>query len=116
MANVEWRENRAGCQAALATPDAVDAMRHIGDLIHIRAEEIAPVVTGAYAFGLPGKPGVTGGGFHVDAAVRDGVASVRVTNNVHRGSFGYAIALEFGNSRVRKQRILGRALDALNLA
>jgi hypothetical protein len=108
--------NPAGIKAMLATPAMVDAMDHIGQLIRIRAEAIAPVVTGAYAFGLEGGPGVTGGGFHVDAGIHEGVARVRVINDVHRGTYGYGQALEFGTRHMRKQRILGRALDALNLA
>jgi hypothetical protein len=111
-----FAQNRAGMAAMLRTPRAVKTVEHIGDLIRIRAEAIAPVQTGAYAFGLPGPPGVTGGGFHVDAGIRNGVASVRVSNNVRRGSYAYGAALEFGNARIKKQRILGRALDAVNLA
>jgi hypothetical protein len=123
VADVEWRENRAGCLAALATPDAVDAMRHIGDLIRIRAEEIAPVDTGAYAFGVESGKGARDGGFKVEAGIRDGTASVRVINRVRSApsknwpnGYGYGLGLERGNSRMRGQRILGRALDALNLA
>ncbi len=108
--------NPAGLRAMLSTPAMVGAMDHIGELVRIRAEEIAPVRTGAYAFGLEGEPGVTGGGFHVDAGVHEGVARVRISNDVHRGSYNYGVGLEFGSSRIKKQRILGRALDALNLA
>lgn len=111
-----FEPNPAGMKAMLATSSMVAAMGHIGQLIRIRAEAIAPVRTGAYAFGLEGEPGVTGGGFHVDASVVEGVARARISNDVHRGSYNYGVALEFGNSRIKKQRILGRALDALNLA
>jgi hypothetical protein len=119
----EFRENRAGMAAMLRTPRAVKTMEHIGDLIRIRAEAIAPVQTGAYAFGTEPPNGAHGGGFQVEPGVRDGVASVRIANRVRAApsknfpeGYGYGAALEFGNARIKKQRILGRALDAVNLA
>lgn len=105
----------------LASPDMVAAMRHKAELVRIRAEQIAPVDTGAYAFDAPNTKGATGGGFHVTAGVHDGRAFGRVTNRVRSKpsrswpeGYGYGVALERGNKRIRKQRILGRALDALN--
>jgi hypothetical protein len=129
----EFRENRAGMLAMLRTPRAVAAMDHIGQLIRIRAEEIAPVDSGAYAFGIESRKGAHGGGFKVEAGIRNGVASVRVINRVRSGpsrrfpnGFGYGAALEYGltwvdkrtgrTHTIKKQRILGRALDAVNLA
>jgi hypothetical protein len=97
----------------LAAPWMVEEMRRRAELGQIRAEEIAPVDTGAYAFGLPGKPGVTGGGFHVTAGIKDGRAYGRLSNDVHRNGFSYAAALEWGTKYMRKQRPLGRAIDLM---
>lgn len=113
MADVEFREHPAGTRAMLAEPFMVEAMRHKAELGRIAAERIAPVDTGAYAFGLPGKPGVHGGGFKVTAGLRDGRAVARLSNDVHRGDFCYAAALEFGTRHMRAQRPLGRAIDAI---
>jgi hypothetical protein len=114
-------ENRAGIDAMRVAPWMVEEMRRRAEQGRIRAEEIAPVRTGAYAFGLPGEPGVTGGGFHVEAGIRDGTAYARLSNDVHRGDYCYAAAVEFGTKHMRKQRPLGRAIDlmagrALNLS
>lgn len=107
----------------LATPSMVAAMDHLGQLVRIRAEQISPVRTGAYAFGIEAGNGAHDGGFKVDSGVHEGIARVRVTNSVRSApsknwpnGYGYGWALEHGNSRIKKQRILGRALDALNLA
>lgn len=115
---VEYRENRAGIRAMLAAPFMVKAMDHVGQVIRVEAERIAPVDTGAYAFGQP-TPKASGGGFHVDSGVTDGAARTRVSNNVRSApsknwpdGYGYGWALEHGNKRIKKQRILGRAIDA----
>jgi hypothetical protein len=92
----------------------VEAMRQRADLVRAEAERIASVRTGAYAFGAPGRPGVSGGGFKVTAGIGDGVAYGRVSNDVRNKSFVYSFALEFGTKYMRKQRTLGRALDVLN--
>lgn len=113
MADVRYVENPAGLRAMLQSPAMIEAMRHKAELVRIRAEQIAPVRTGAYAFGHPGKPGVTGGGFKVTAGVREGRAYGRVSNDVTNRGFTYSLALEFGTRYMRKQRVLGRALDAL---
>jgi hypothetical protein len=118
---VEFRENRAGIEEMLRAPYMVEAMKHRAELARIRAEQIAPVQTGAYAFGLPGRPGSSGGGFHVDAGIRAGRAYARLWNltkappsaNFPEG-YAYSWALEFGNKRMKKQRILGRAIDAMS--
>jgi hypothetical protein len=122
MAGVTYRQNRAGIRAMTAAPFMVKAMGHVGEVVRIEAERIAPVDTGAYAFGTPNDKGATGGGFVVTSGVKDGHAYARVTNSVRSApsrnwpdGYGYGWALEFGNSRTRKQRILGRALDAAAL-
>jgi hypothetical protein len=104
-------------------PAMVGAMDHIGQLVRIHAEEIAPVDTGAYAFGVEAGNGAHDGGFTVDAGLDRGIARVRVVNAVRSApskrwpqGYAYGVALEFGNGRMRGQRILGRALDAVNLA
>ncbi|MER7280414.1 hypothetical protein ABT369_38855 [Dactylosporangium sp. NPDC000244] len=121
MADVEFRENRAGVAAMLRTAGMLAAMEHLGDIVRIDAEATAAVDTGAYAFGTNHKPGVTGGGFNVDAAIRDGVASVVVSNDVRSApsehwpeGYPYGVAQEFGNERVQARHTLGRALDALS--
>jgi hypothetical protein len=114
MARTEFVEDRAGVAEMLRTPDMLAAMEHLGEIVRIEAERTAAVDTGAYAFGTDVKPGVTGGGFAVDPAIRDGVASVIVSNDVHQGDFGYAVALEFGTSKMPAQHTLGNALDALS--
>lgn len=98
----------------------VDEMRRRMELGRIYAEKIAPVDTGAYAFNTPNTKGNTGGGFKVSAGVRGGIAYGRLSNNVrskpsrkYPHGYGYGWALEFGNSRIRRQRPLGRAIDAI---
>jgi hypothetical protein len=117
----DFVENRAGVAEMLRTPEMLAAMRHLGEVVRIDAEATAAVDTGAYAFGTDVKPGVTGGGFEVDPAVRDGVASVVVSNNVRSApsknwpdGYPYGVAQEFGNEHVDARHTLGRALDALS--
>ncbi|UWZ37857.1 hypothetical protein Drose_06165 [Dactylosporangium roseum] len=105
----------------LRTPEMLAAMEHLGELVRIDAERTAAVDTGAYAFGTNHDPGVTGGGFKVDAAIRDGKASVIVSNDVrsvpsanHPTGYPYGVAQEFGNEHVEARRTLGNALDALS--
>jgi hypothetical protein len=113
MADVDYREDRAGIRAMLAAPFMVAELKRRAELGRIEAERIAPVRTGAYAFGLPGGKDVEGGGFKVEAGVRDGAAYARLSNDVHRGDYCYAAALEFGTRHMKRQRPLGRAIDAL---
>lgn len=115
-----FTSNPGGIAEMLRSPGMVATMRHRADLIRIEAERIAPVDTGAYAFDAPNPKGAHGGGFKVEAGIRDGAAYGRVSNGVRSApsanwpdGYGYAVALEFGNSRIRKQRPLGRAVDAL---
>lgn len=116
MADARYVENPAGIQAMLASPAMVQAMRHRGELVRIEAERIAPVDTGNYAFKTPNTRGNRDGSFVLTAGVRAGRAYARVSNSARspRG-FMYSLALEFGTKYMRKQRILGRALDAIRL-
>jgi hypothetical protein len=114
MADVDFVEDHAGIAEMLRTPEMVAAMGHLGEIVRIDAEATAAVDTGAYAFGLPGRPGVTGGGFKIDADVVEGVATATVSNDVRRDDFVYALALEFGTDKMPAQHTLGRALDALS--
>lgn len=107
-------ENPSGIAAMAAGPGMLSAMDECGNFVRVDAELIAPVNFGSYAFGTPGRPGVTGGGFKVDTAVRNSKASVRVSNDASYRGHCYAVDLEFGNSEMRAQHILGRALDALS--
>lgn len=121
MADVRFEENRGGIADMLRTGDMLAAMRHLGEIVRIDAEATAAVDTGAYAFGTPGEPGVTGGGFKVEADIEDGVAVATVSNDVRAApsesdpeGFPYSIALEFGTENMPAQHTLGRALDALS--
>lgn len=120
MADVEFRENRAGIEEMLRADFMVDEMRRRMELGRIQAERIAPVDTGAYAFDTPNDKGATGGGFKVKSGVRGGRAYARLSNSVRSrpsknwpNGYGYGWALEHGNKRIKKQRILGRAIDAI---
>jgi hypothetical protein len=113
VADVEYRENRGGIEEMLRAPWLVVELERRAELGRIEAERIAPVRTGAYAFGLPGDEGVHGGGFKVAAGVKDGRAYARINNDVRRGDYCYAAALEFGTRYMKRQRPLGRAIDAL---
>lgn len=85
------------------------AMGHIAEIVRINAERIAPVRTGHYAFDRPNpRAPESAGAFHVSSGVARGVAYGRVTN-----STVYARYLEFGTRYMGKQRVLGRALDAV---
>lgn len=121
MARTEFVEDRAGVAEMMRTPDMLAAMGHLGEIVRIEAERTAAVDTGAYAFGTDVKPGVTGGGFDVDPAIRDGVASVTISNNVRSApsknwpqGYPYGVAQEFGNGNVTARHTLGNALDALS--
>lgn len=107
-------ENRAGIAAMAAGAGMLGAMRQCGDFVKGDAESLAPVDTGAYAYGTPGRPGTTGGGFKVDASVRDGKATARISNDVKSRGHCYAVDIEFGNSDSPAQHVLGRALSALS--
>lgn len=119
---VEWRESPAGMRQLLVTPSAVKAAEDVGELVRIEAERIAPVRTGAYAFGIDPPNGAHGGGFRVEPFVRNDAAAVRVINGVrskpsskYADGYGYGVALEVGNSIMAAQHILSRSLDALHL-
>lgn len=121
MADARFEENRAGVAAMLRAPGMLAAMEHLGTIVQIEAERTAAVDTGAYAFGNDVKPGVTGGGFNVDPAIRDGKASVVISNDVraapsksHPEGYPYGVAQEFGNGHITARHTLGNALDALS--
>jgi HK97 gp10 family phage protein len=104
--------NPAGIRALLASPAMVKAMERVAEKIEAEAVRLAPVRTGNYV-----------NSFSVHADVHDGVARGVVSNNAHSepsagyaGGYPYCQALEFGTSKMRAQRIMGRALDAINLA
>lgn len=116
MGQVRYEEDRRGIAELFRAPWLVAELRRRAELGRIEAERIAPVDTGAYAYGLPGRKDVHGGGFKVDVGVRDGHAFAELSNDVHRGGYCYAIALEWGfrtrNGRhVDGQRIFGRVID-----
>lgn len=119
---VEWRANEAGLRELVAAPGAVRAMEFVGGVVKDEAERIAPVRTGAYAFGVDPPTGEHGGGFRVEPFERDGAAAARVVNGVRAApsakyaeGFPYSVALEFGTRNMAAQHILSRALDAISL-
>lgn len=121
MTDVDFEEDRGGIAEMMRTPDMLAAMGHLGEIVRIEAERTAAVDTGAYAFGTDVKPGVTGGGFEVDPAIRDGVASVTISNDVRSApsknwpeGYPYGVAQEFGDENVEARHTLGNALDALS--
>ena len=109
-----YRENPAGIAAMAAGAGMLRAMDEIGNFVRVDCESFAPVDTGAYAYGTPGRPGTTGGGFKVDAAVRNGKATVQVSNDVKHNGHCYAVDVEFGNRDSPAQHVMGRALTALS--
>ena len=121
MAAPLYVANPAGIAAMAASPGMLAAMDKLGQVVAAEAERTAAVDTGAYAHGTPGRPGVTGGGFKVDADIRDGVATARISNDVKAApstnfpeGYAYGVAQEFGNEHVTARHTLGNALDALN--
>lgn len=104
-----FEPNHAGIAAMGRSKDMQAAMRLLAEKVRIRAEQIAPVRTGHYAFDLPNpKAPDDDGGFHVSSGVRAGKAFGRVAATAFYSRF-----LEFGTRYMKKQRILGRSLDAL---
>lgn len=96
----------AGQRAMLATTSMVDAMLTLAERVEERAVQIAPIRTGRYV-----------NHFSSSAGIHEGVAYGRVSNDAHSDDgYLYPAALEWGTKHMRAQRILGRALDVLNLA
>ena len=98
---VEYRENPAGIRAMLAAPWMVEALRRKGEAIKAVAEANTPVDTGRMK-----------ASWRVRAAVKDGRAWVRVLNTARSPEgYPYPAALEFVTRRIKKRRILGRAVE-----
>lgn len=102
--NVKFKPNRRGIAEIGRSKEMQAMLAGKAELVKARAEVIAPVETGRYK-GLTDKYGP--GGFRVLVGVRGGKAYAKVRN-----STPYAAYLEFGTRKVRRQRILGRALLA----
>lgn len=122
-------ERPEGLAVALRAPAMVAALEGKMRKAQAYAMEIAPVRSGRYKFGaiLLGPhndptgvrrhrargrferlPAGAGGGFHIESGIRRGKAYARLVNTTP-----YAVYLEFGTRYMRRQRILGRAADAL---
>lgn len=86
-----------GLEAVLRSQRMQRALKRRADAGKEYAQRIAPVRTGRYK-----------ASFRVVTGVRNGVAYARLMNTAP-----YAIYLEFGTRYMRRQRILGRALDAM---
>jgi hypothetical protein len=107
-----FTEYPQGLAHALAAEPMQQALARKMGLVRIYAEAIAPVRTGRYAgftetADRPGNPGQ--GGYVIVSGVRNGKAYARLINITP-----YAVYLEFGTRYMRRQRPLGRALDALH--
>lgn len=101
----DYRENPSGIAAMLAAPWMVAALRdNIGEPVKEHAKRNTPVLSGRMKRS-----------WHVHAAVRNGRAWVRIYNTARDPKTGYPYPrdVEHGNSRMRRQRVLGRALDAV---
>jgi hypothetical protein len=102
-----FEPNHAGIAAFGRSPGMQQAMQQLAGLVQERAVAISPVKTGRYK-----------ASWRTTSGVKDGRAFGRVYNTARnpRNGYHYPAALERGNSRIRKQRILGRALDAARQA
>lgn len=99
---VVYRANPVGLRAMNAAPFMVVAMERVAQRIKTRAEEISPVRTGRYK-----------AGWRITSGVHGGKAYARVFNAVRSDdNFLYPAALERGTRYMKRQRILGRAVDA----
>lgn len=101
-----FRMHPGALERILSSPAMQRMLEERAERVRIRAEQIAPVRTGRYAFGMRIPSGGKGGGFEIETGVERGRAYARVINRTP-----YAIYLEFGTRYMRKQRILGNALD-----
>ncbi len=91
-------ENPAGMAALRAAPFMRRAIEDAGGKVKAEAERLSPVRTGHYRASWYLKSESGGAG----------AVLVRVGNGAE-----YAFYLEHGTSEINRQRILGRALDAL---
>lgn len=92
-----FTEHPQGIAAMLRSDDMQAAMRRKAERGKTYAEAIAPVRTGRYR-----------ANFRVWVGVRAGLAWARLYNPTP-----YARFLEWGTRYMRRQRILGRAMDAI---
>jgi hypothetical protein len=109
---VTYREDRAGIQAMLISRWMVDAMGDIAETGRTRAILIAPVRSGRYASHFRIWKGIRAG--RAFAVYYNGVASKQRSAKYPSG-FVYAIALELGTSKMRKQRILLKSIDGIRV-
>lgn len=103
--------HRAGVRQMLGAQFTVDEMRRRINLARILAIMIAPIDSGNYVSRFARPDAVVSG------RNQRGVAFARLSNDAKNpqepGGYCYADALERGNSRMRAQRILRRALRAV---
>lgn len=100
---VEYRENPAGIRAMLASPGMQRAMHTVGEAVKTRAEALTPVQTGLMRRSWAVKVGVRGGR-----------AWVRILNDAKTAEgTRYPWFVEHGTRRMRRQRVLGRAVDQI---
>lgn len=89
--------NPAGLQRVLASQRLLRVLRARATAGMRYARRLAPVRTGRYR-----------ASFRVVSGTRNGVVYARLLN-----SAPYAVYLEFGTRYMRRQRVLGRAMDAM---
>lgn len=102
-----FEPNRAGIAAFGRSQGMQQAMGRLAEKVKARAERISPVRSGQYK-----------AGWRTASGVRNGRAFGRIYNIARDPKTGYPYprAVEFGTERMKKQRVLGRALDALREA
>lgn len=100
--------NEAGIRRVLQSEDMQQTLAARMERARIRAEAIAAVDTGRYAYAVNIPPGERGGGFHVVSGVDDGRAFARLVNDTP-----YAYFLEFGTRYMKAHKTLRRSIDAL---
>lgn len=98
----EYRENRAGLEQMLRSGFMQAAIRQVCERGQVAAIHNTPVDTGLMA-----------ASWRVWVGVRAGKAHGQIYNTAknRRSGYRYPAAIEFGNSRIRRQRPLGRAID-----
>jgi hypothetical protein len=104
VADADYRENPAGIRAVLASDMVQGAIRNVCERGQVAAIRNTPVDTGLMA-----------ASWRVWVGVRAGRAHGQVYNTAKnpKSGFKYPLAIERGNSRIQRQRPLGRAIDAM---
>ena len=92
----EFTEDHAGMAELARAAFLAAELERRGERIRARAEELSPVRTGRYRRS-----------WRLTVTIRDGTIHAQVSNDTP-----YAPYLEYGTRYMRRQRVLGRAIDA----